>query len=88
MENYKQVVKTVRDLSNINAHGEALELISKFFGLGKHRKQIIYINELRHISGDIDPDLQRYRDKIGRDIISEVRKKFGDRIGDEINACL
>lgn len=73
----KKAVKVKYDeLTDWNAHGEAIRLLCEYFGRDLDIKKMEHINTLHTLYGELTPELAKMRDEIWSNISNLYYKEF------------
>lgn len=78
----------LRELTETNCHGEALEMVSAFFGNARLRKAFEAINVLHITVGYLDSPLSELRHNFTEELFNYIKAKHGEETANLIKDCL
>jgi len=78
----------LRELTETNCHGEALEKVANFFNMNHLAKGFEAINTLHSVIGYLDSPLAELRDKLSSVLYDLIEHKHGEETRKAIYNCL
>jgi hypothetical protein len=78
----------VKELTETNAHGEALEKIATFFNRHQLRKAFEAINTLHLLVGSLDSSLERLRGTFAQEMFRQIEHTHGEDVLKAVKSCL
>ena len=82
------LIKRLKELTKINAHGGALMEIAMYFGMKEHAAMFDSINRLHNIDGFLNPDMKDARFAIVHDMWTRLEKSYSLEFLSTIKAAL
>jgi len=74
----QQQLDKIAELTDDNAHGEALQYIAKIVGHKILEKILKHINELHKLEGSMPTDLRTYRNRQRDELFGYIKSDLGE----------
>ena len=81
-------VKKISKMTDDNAHGHARIEIAKAFKMSKFEKIFDLINKIHTIEGHIPYNLMQYRDELAEEMLTLLKKEYGEDVFNKIKGAL
>ena len=88
LENLDGLLADLRELTENNNHGEALEKIANFVSDRQLEKAFASVNQLHSVFGYLASGLPDIRDELKAMLFDRIRLHYGEETAQAIEACL
>lgn len=88
MEHLDTLLTDLRELTETNAHGEALRKIAAFMGDRQLANAFESVNQLHSAFGYLSEGLPEIRHNLSKMLFARIRSQYGDDTAKAINDCL
>lgn len=85
---FREFLDEIADLTDSNAHGEAILLIADYFGYSKYIEILEHILAVQDLEGHLPKGLGDYRYEVMKEILNLIKRNEGDEIYDAVTDCL
>ena len=75
---HSAIIKNWNKLTDINHHGEALEMLALYIGAAKDGKILRHVNAICEVEGEFPNGLRAYRNEIQGNVFKLAREVMGD----------
>lgn len=84
----KKQLDKIAQLTDENAHGEALQFIAQIIGHKLFESIFAHINKLHNLEGSMPSDLREYRSRNRDEMFEYIRTEYGQNMFYKINSLL
>jgi hypothetical protein len=83
--NIQSAIKNISDLTDSNDHNGAVMALAKMTGDKSYIEQMQKIQKYHELKGHMPQSLIKYRTAIMKNLLTQVQKKYGNKVAKQLN---